>query len=332
MAQCRRNKVLHIFLFLSPSGCCTPCSRTQRRLVPWLRTAWDDILSGIDYSPFHNSNLNQSSTLVVGSGMNNRTTNLRRVVEYHRNDANLSQMCFAFYVLQYLQIGTGPQQTLLRLFLNCTSSRIILTTNKPFAPVSRTFRQTHNFPFKIGNHKELFQKILFLTARCLNPIDGFCGRLWRDRPEYLINKELCAFGVGSPLKAKDRFLVLALSPKSRAPVEIVTANRDSPIGLQFTRITLSLNVKRCYGNYCIWISEIYTQIGITFDHQDESYSSLEDIVTIDSQIELKVRGELPEIKVLNAAAQLYRAKNGVLTWNMRMRNSNQGSIRFWMAP
>ncbi len=44
------------------------------------------------------------------------------------------------------------------------------------------------------------------------------------------------------------------------------------------------------------------------NHQDESYSSLEDIVTIDSQIELKVRGELPEIKVLNAAATFMEQK------------------------
>ena len=39
----------------------------------------------------------------------------------------------------------------------------------------------------------------------------------------------------------------------------------------------------------------------SLNHQDDTQVFLEDIVTIDSQIELKVRGEVPEIKVLNAA-------------------------------
>ena len=50
----------------------------------------------------------------------------------------------------------------------------------------------------------------------------------------------------------------------------------------------------------------------SLNHQEDSHSFLEDIVTIDSQIELKVRGELPEIKVLNAATQFHGAKNVVL--------------------
>ena len=42
--------------------------------------------------------------------------------------------------------------------------------------------------------------------------------------------------------------------------------------------------------------------------QEDTHSFLEDIVTIDSQIELKVRGEVPEIKVLNAATQFMEQK------------------------
>jgi hypothetical protein len=42
--------------------------------------------------------------------------------------------------------------------------------------------------------------------------------------------------------------------------------------------------------------------------QEDTHAFLEDIVTIDSQIELKVRGELPEIKVLNAATQFMEQK------------------------
>ena len=40
----------------------------------------------------------------------------------------------------------------------------------------------------------------------------------------------------------------------------------------------------------------------SLNHQDDTQVFLEDIVTIDSQIELKVRGEVPEIKALNATA------------------------------
>lgn len=46
----------------------------------------------------------------------------------------------------------------------------------------------------------------------------------------------------------------------------------------------------------------------SLNRQDETYTSLEDIVTIDSHIELKVRGELPEIKVLNAATTFMEQK------------------------
>jgi hypothetical protein len=42
--------------------------------------------------------------------------------------------------------------------------------------------------------------------------------------------------------------------------------------------------------------------------QEDTHAFLEDIVTIDSQIELKVRGEVPEIKVLNAATQFMEQK------------------------
>ncbi len=42
--------------------------------------------------------------------------------------------------------------------------------------------------------------------------------------------------------------------------------------------------------------------------QEDTPTFLEDIVTIDSQIELKVRGEVPEIKVLNAATQFMEQK------------------------
>jgi hypothetical protein len=46
----------------------------------------------------------------------------------------------------------------------------------------------------------------------------------------------------------------------------------------------------------------------SLNHQDDTQVFLEDIVTIDSQIELKVRGEVPEIKVLNAANQFMEQK------------------------
>src|SRR5688572_15884907 len=42
--------------------------------------------------------------------------------------------------------------------------------------------------------------------------------------------------------------------------------------------------------------------------QEDTHAFLEDIVTIDSQIELKVRGEVPEIKALNAATQFMEQK------------------------
>jgi hypothetical protein len=44
------------------------------------------------------------------------------------------------------------------------------------------------------------------------------------------------------------------------------------------------------------------------NHREDTHAFLEDIVTIDSQIELKVRGELPEIKVLNAATMFMEQK------------------------
>src|SRR5688572_13652706 len=44
------------------------------------------------------------------------------------------------------------------------------------------------------------------------------------------------------------------------------------------------------------------------NHQDDGNSFLEDIITIDSQIELKVRGELPEVKALNAATHFMEQK------------------------
>src|SRR5688572_1249858 len=47
---------------------------------------------------------------------------------------------------------------------------------------------------------------------------------------------------------------------------------------------------------------------LSVNHQDDVNSFLEDIITIDSQIELKVRGELPEIKALNAANQFMEQK------------------------
>ena len=47
---------------------------------------------------------------------------------------------------------------------------------------------------------------------------------------------------------------------------------------------------------------------ISLNHHEDNQVFLEDIVTIDSQIELKVRGEVPEIKVLNAATQFMEQK------------------------
>lgn len=41
---------------------------------------------------------------------------------------------------------------------------------------------------------------------------------------------------------------------------------------------------------------------------DQNNFSLEDIITIDSQIDLKVRGELPEVKALNSATQFIEQK------------------------
>ena len=50
----------------------------------------------------------------------------------------------------------------------------------------------------------------------------------------------------------------------------------------------------------------------SLNHQEDTQVFLEDIVTIDSQIELKVRGEVPEIKVLNAATQFMEQKMSCL--------------------
>ena len=50
----------------------------------------------------------------------------------------------------------------------------------------------------------------------------------------------------------------------------------------------------------------------SLNHHDDTQVFLEDIVTIDSQIELKVRGELPEIKALNAATHFMEQKMSCL--------------------
>ncbi|HEX6225154.1 MAG TPA: hypothetical protein VFZ52_12120 [Chryseolinea sp.] len=44
------------------------------------------------------------------------------------------------------------------------------------------------------------------------------------------------------------------------------------------------------------------------NQQDDNNLTLDDIITIDSQIELKVRGELPEVKILNSATQFMEQK------------------------
>ena len=44
------------------------------------------------------------------------------------------------------------------------------------------------------------------------------------------------------------------------------------------------------------------------NHRDDSHLLLEDIITIDSQIELKVRGEHPDVKALNGATQFMEQK------------------------
>jgi hypothetical protein len=82
------------------------------------------------------------------------------------------------------------------------------------------------------------------------------------------------------------------------PVEIVTANRDTPDGLQFFRITLSNNVKKDVMETIAFEHQKYrTWETSSLNRQDDVQVFLEDIVTIDSQIELKVRGELPEMKL-----------------------------------
>ena len=72
--------------------------------------------------------------------------------------------------------------------------------------------------------------------------------------------------------------------------------------------------------------------------QDESISLLEDIITIDSQIELKVRGELPEIKMLNAATKFMEQKMACYleyeyeAFQLPRHNILEGTLNFAKEP